>query len=453
MRWRLFLFLLIIITAGLAWSFGNGARASINENVRGLASSLNGYISFNCLDDNFAGHFVFTFPLRFNIPPCSFSQHGVNLDLDNNFSGLAWNPSLGFIDFGATTTPPDNYASTNAHCLNQCNAGNNCSACYNEVDQRVYGWAQIVSTGEWLELNSSIAPPTTMTNYLAPQPGIFSGYASSSFGAISFNCSNDSSCGAFDHKVYLWKLELKDMSAPNWSFNEACTSGARRAVFKWTRRSGTQTAYRLIINTVNSTSSPVFDSGVLPGSASQLICPGPLCAFTPAYNTSYYWWLQLWNIDNEPTEFFQFNTNVYGTSTLTDNVAGNAVANPDDPHLTFTTYKHEFPTPYFAWSPLEILVGSTTNFVSNSNYYSSAFPNSNAQNCIDGVCQFFWQVSDGAAIIANATRSTTSIIFLNNTPKSVSLQVTDPDLYTCSTSSPVLTINFALPIWKEVKAE
>lgn len=453
MRWHGFLFLLFSLTVGLALSFGNGARASINDNVRGLADSLHGYISFNCLDDDFAGHFVFTFPFRFNVPPCSFSQHGVNLNLSNNFSGLAWNPSLGFIEFGATSTPPDNYASTNANCLNQCNAGNSCSACYNEVDQRVYGWAQIVSTGEWIELNSTVAPPTTMTNSAMPQPGIFSGYASSSFGAISFNCSNNGSCGTFDHKVYLWKLEIEDMSAPNWSFNEACTSGARRAVFKWSRRSGTQTAYRVIINTTNSTSSHIFDSGILPGDALQLTCPGPLCGFNPAYNTSYYWWLQLWNEAGESTEFFQFDTNIYGDGSLTDNEDYNKAVNPDDYNLTFTTYRHEFPTPYFTWSPFEITVSSTTDFVSNSHYYSSAFPDSNAQNCVDGTCQFLWQVSDGAAIIANATRSTTSIIFINKNPKTVSLRITDPDLYICSTSSPVLTINFNLPIWKEVKAE
>jgi len=304
---------------------------------------------------------------------------------------------------------------------------------------------------DWIELNSIFAPPTTMTNFMAPVPGIFSGYASSTFGKISFNCTTEGSCGAEEYKVYLWKLELKELSAPNWSFADACSSGARRAVFKWLRRSGTQTAYRVIINTVNSTSSPVFDSGILPGAASQLVCPGALCAFTPDYDQTYYWWLQMWDQNNEPTDYFQFNTNTYGV--LTDNIAGNTASNPIDPNLTFTTYKHEFPTPYFTWSPLDILVGSSTAFVSDSHYYNSAWPNSNPQMCLDGTCQFAWQISDGAGLISNATRSTTTIVFFNKNPKTVSLQVTDPDLYTCSTSSPVLSINFDLPIWKEVKAE
>lgn len=451
MRWRHFLFLLLPLTALFLPSSFEVARASVNENVRGLASSSQGYISFNCLDDDFAGRFPFTFTFRFNVPPCSFSQHGVNLDMENKFSGLAWNPVLGFIDFAPTQSPP-NY-NFNVNCQYPCNAGNGCTACYNDENGRVFGWAYVIGNGTWIELNSAISPETTITNYLAPQPGIFAGYASSSFGAIMFNCANNGSCGTFDHKVYLWKLELKEMSAPNWSFNDACNQGAQRATFKWLRRSGTQTAYRVIVNTVNSTSSPVFDSGILSGSASQLVCPGPLCGFIPSYGTSYYWWLQLWDENNQATPFFQFNTNVYGTQSLTDNVAANTINNPDDPHLTFTSYKHEFPTPYFSWNPTDIIVGSSTDFVSNARYYTAASPNSNPQACVDGLCQFLWQISDGAGLIANATRSTTTIVFWNKNPKSVSLQITDPDLYTCSTSSPVLTINFQLPLWKEVKAE
>ncbi|MDD3285689.1 MAG: hypothetical protein PHG95_03600 [Patescibacteria group bacterium] len=451
MRLRYFLFLLLPLAALLLPSSFEVARASVNENIRGLASSSQGYISFNCLDDDFAGRFPFTFTFQFNVPPCSFSQHGVNLNFDNTFSGLAWNSSLGFIDFGSSTTPPAPNYDFNVNCQNPCNAGNNCIACYNDENERVFGWAYVIGTDDWIELNSAIMPETTITNYLAPQPGIFSGYASSSFGAIMFNCANNGSCGTFDHKVYIWKLDLKEMSAPNWSFSDACSQGARRATFKWLRRGGIQTAYRVVLSTTNSTSSPAYDSGQIAGSASQLVCPGPSCSFQPAYGTSYYWWLQLWDENGQPSELFQFDTNTFGV--LTDNIAANSINNPTNPNLTFTNYKHEFPTPYFSWSPTDIIVGSSTDFVSNSHYYTAASPGSNPQLCVDGICQFLWQISDGAGDISNATQSTTTIVFWNNNPKSVSLQIIDPDLYTCSTSSPVLTINFQLPIWKEVKAE
>ncbi|MCF7860396.1 hypothetical protein K9M09_02140 [Patescibacteria group bacterium] len=450
MRLKHLIFLLLPLTALLLSSFFNSATASENDNIRGLAhNDLYGYISFNCLDDDSSARFPFTFPISFNIPPCDFSQHGVNLDLDNNFSGMAWSPSLGFIDFSATSTPPDNYA-FNSNCTATCNVSNSCTACYNENDQRVYGWGQVISDGRWIELNGG-SPPTTMTNYTNPQPGIFSGYASSTFGAISFNCSNDSSCYSFDYKVWFWKLELREMSAPNWSFSDACDTVARKAVFKWSRRGGIQSAYRIIINTTNSTSSPVFDSGKISGTAAQITCPGALCAFTPAYNETYYWWLQLWNENDEATELFQFDTS--GTGVLTDNLAANSAANLIDPNLTFTTYKHEFPNPFFTWDPLDIIVGSSTDFISDSYYYSTAFPNSNAQLCVDGICDFAWSASDPGAIINSTTTATTSIIFINNLSQTVSLSITDPDLYTCSTSSPVLSINYNLPIWKEVKAQ
>ena len=73
MHWRHFFFILLpFLTLLLSPSF-KMVSASINDNVRGLASSSLGYISFNCLDDNFFGYFPFTFPFRFNVPPCSFS--------------------------------------------------------------------------------------------------------------------------------------------------------------------------------------------------------------------------------------------------------------------------------------------------------------------------------------------------------------------------------------------
>ena len=62
--------------------------ADASDNIRGLAyNSLYGYISFNCLDDDFVGRFPFTFPFVFHIYPCTISDHGVNLDANNNFSG------------------------------------------------------------------------------------------------------------------------------------------------------------------------------------------------------------------------------------------------------------------------------------------------------------------------------------------------------------------------------
>lgn len=423
--------------------------ASVDDNVRGRAyNDIYGMISFNCLDDDFAGTFPFIFPFPFHVGPCELSDHGVNIDNNNNFSGQAWNPILGFIDFEGTATPPDNYA-FNSNCQHQCDSSNNCIACYNDSDQHVYGWGRVVSSGIWIELNSSVSPQTTISNYLAPSPGYFSGYASSSVGVISFDCHNDNSCATNDYQVYMWKVEVKELSAPNWSYGEACSGGARKSVFKWVKRSGVQTAYRVIANTVNSTSTPVYDSGKISGTATQYICPGPLCTFTPNYNTPYYWWLMLWDENDNQMPFVQFDTRE--GHVITDNVLGNTAANPDDPYYTFTAYKHEFPDTLFDWNPHQILIGSSTEFISNSSYYNSSSPSS-PQACNDASCRYLWTCS-AYAEIDTPTNSTTTVRFYDLEPKTMTLTVTDPDNYACSTSSPLLEINFDLPLWKEVKAE
>jgi hypothetical protein len=454
MKERRFILLFLPLIAFLLTAFlsFHQAQAGTEHNIRGLASSSMGYISFNCLDDDFFGKFPMIFPFYFNVSPCSVSQHGVHLDDDNNLSGSAWSPAVGYIHFDSSSTPLALDYSFNVNCPNTCDSSNNCIACYNTTTQQVYGWGyRNASGGQWIDLDSE-SPPVTMINYDNPQPGIFAGYADSPFGQISFNCLTDNTCGINDYKVYMWKLELQEMSAPNWSFAQACSFGvARRVSFEWLRKSGTQTAYRVVANTVNNTSTPIFDSGELSGSASQLVCPSLNCDWTPNYNTSYYWWLQLRNENGEWTEMFQFNRDTYGT--LTDNIDYNNDVSPAS-RLTFTTYKHEFPYPFFVMPP-EILVGTSTPFVSDSSYYTTANPNSNAQPCLEGGdCDFLWSVSNPAtASIDEPTAHTTNITFSDITPQIVTLSITDPDKYVCSYSANTMTINFQLPIWREVKAQ
>ena len=76
---------LSVLTALLLFSNPTKALASEAHNIRGWAyNTTYGYISFNCLDDGYAGYFPFSFPFLFNIPPCYSSSYGVNLDAKNN---------------------------------------------------------------------------------------------------------------------------------------------------------------------------------------------------------------------------------------------------------------------------------------------------------------------------------------------------------------------------------
>jgi hypothetical protein len=458
----------------------------ILRNVQAATSTVRGsawwgdqlqYLYFDCLDDVVGDRLdqegnLYALPeprgFHFYATPCTSIVHHVSLDANDNLSGQAWNYSKGLVYFDATTTPPDNYA-FNANCPHTCNLSNNCWACYNETDQQVYGWGH-AADGTWIKLDSEITATTSPTKIqdwsksVLPgyniEPGIFVGYATATTGPgilspLSFNCltagDEDGSCATRgDYKVYIKNLQLHHMSAPNWSYQQACGDTALKVVLRWYIKSGTPTAYRLIFNTSNSTSSPVFDSGKITGSAIQYTCPGPLCAWTPNYGTNYYWWIQLWDEDDAPTPLYQFGTVDDHDGTLDLTTDG---GNPDNNIQTFTTYKHEFPTPYFTWDPYDVLVATTTDFTSDSDYYIDGQPAA-PQDCSGGTCQYLWTTTDTGALIASSTNATTSIIFYRATNTTVTLRVTEnsPEAYTCSLTEP-LEVNYGLPIWREVKAQ
>jgi len=441
---KTFLSLLIISAIFLLWPKSE-ARASINENIRGWAyNSSYGYISMNCLDDSFAGRFTFTFTFAFYVPPCTLSNHGVNLDDNNNFSGQAWNSILGFINFSGATAPDYLFKD---YCPSACDAGNNCTACYNEVTQKVYGWARVVNSGIWIKLDDNTVPPTTgITNYNAATPGIFSGYASSTLGVISFNCTNDSSCGTNPYEVRIGPLEIRQLTAPNWSGQQVCDSRiTNKAVLSWNKRSGQQSAYQVIVSTSNSTTSPIYNSGKVTSSANQGIVTGL------ALDTPYYWFLQLWDGDGLATAWRQFDVNKTGVvkDFLTDNSARNTQKNLIDASKTFTTYKHDFPIPSFIFPSVDVVIGTSTPFDGNgSSYYNDS---NSLQACPSGsVCAYQWSVvGDSLAVIDSPTAASTTIIFAKATSTIVNLRVTD-NSYFCSTST-VLNVNYALPLWKEIK--
>ncbi|MEI6529749.1 MAG: hypothetical protein WCN88_05155 [Candidatus Falkowbacteria bacterium] len=427
-------------------------------------------VYFNCLDDkigdrldvfqNLSGSGKYSSPnelFHFYSTPCSDLVHGVYIDSDNNFSGQAWNPTKGLISFSGTTTPPDGYGDTSPNCAHTCNNSNNCWACYNEDSQSVYGWARVDSDGTWIKLNSALTPPVKLQNCGATsvwpgygvQSGDFVGYASSTLGALSFNCKSESGgnmCGLRDYKVYISNLTIGSLSAPNWTYEQACLSTARGATLKWCKRSGTQTAYEIVVNSTNtfSTSTAICWSGKkISDFAAQYNLPNsdPTCG-SLAYNSNYYWWIRLYDETDTPTGWYQY----YG------NKSSDSDRNIDNNAYTFTTYKHEFPSPYFTWSPYEILVGTTTNFTAVlSRYYTTAAPNT-PNFCVGSNCSYLWSANDSGAIISTTTGQLTGIIFNLATSTLVTLKVTDTDNYYCSMASST-TINYGLPIWREIKAK
>ncbi len=434
-------------------------------------------VYFNCLDDkigdrlddlnnlNGSGHYPPPNDLfHFYSAPCTDIVHGVYINSNGNFSGKAWNATKGFISFNGPDTPPDGYGSTESsgHCPSKCNASNNCWACYNESNQNVYGWAKVDSDGTWIKLDSTLTPPVRIQNCTGAsiwpgndvQSGDFAGNGTSNLGNLSFNCKSEAigtnpgidTCAMRNYKVYIGNLSIGSLSAPNWTYEQACNSTARGATLKWCKRSGTQTAYEIVVDdtSILSTSTAVCWSGKKYSDfASQYNLPNsdPTCG-SLAYNTNYWWWIRLYDETDTPTGWYQY----FGNS------PSDTDGDPDNYAYTFTTYKHEFPTPYFVWSPYQILVGTSTYFsATSSRYYTTATPNT-SYTCVGNNCRYFWSTNDPGAIISSTTNPLTEIIFNLATSSTITLKVTDTDNYYCSLAS-TSRINYGLPIWREIKAK
>jgi len=475
---RKFIFLIVGFFVFSGFLLLANSADAVNSVLRGQAYWGNkGYIYFNCMDDvignrfdetnNLAGGSRYLVPpaalgFHFYAEPCVEFTHGVEMDDNNFFLGKGWNPSLGNINFeyDGSNLPPDyNFAA--AHCP-ACTSGNNCIACYDDAVQSVYGWARIELTGDWIKLDStSTVPVRLQSNDLDPvlpgysvSSGDFVGTASSALGDISFNCESEDypgigTCASRQYKVYVKNLRLGRLSAPNWSYSSACTGSALRAILRWGKLSGTQTAYEVIVNDSNimstTTGAYVCWSGKVNNpSATQYIVSdtNPDCGSRFNYNTAYYWWIRAYDEDGVPTEWYQYNSN-----TLAD-----TDQNLDGQANTFQTFKHEFPSPFFSWEPLEVMTGTSTTFTSESFVYTNAQPDL-AQSCDPSRCSYYWETTDPSATIYATTSAITDINFFTATNTTVTLTVTDNEGYVCSSSSPQFRVNYDLPIWHEIKAQ
>ncbi|MDP2736970.1 MAG: hypothetical protein Q8O59_04310, partial [bacterium] len=344
--------LMFVIAFGLSsaivyYEFGSRENvritsASASNNVTGWAWSSNvGWVSFNCTNDS---------------PACGSSNYGVSVDLTSgHFSGYAWSSSVGWISFNEIGAP--NYT-FNSGCATSgsCTAAGNCTACYNWTDSKVYGWGKILTMGDngWIKFNDTWANGVSID-----QPtGNFSGWAwnantdKSGIGWLSFNCSNDGSCGASNYKVNAdvnRPPSATALNAPNWSFSQGGQFGALKAKVGWTfsdpDAGQSEYAYQIIVNTSNSIVSPLLDTGQCTGyltpSANCKIDVGvgqfPIdSVITLNYDTPYYWWVKVWD-----------SGIVHKASTLTQYNTSSDTNNNDGAPLTFTAYKHEMPIASF----------------------------------------------------------------------------------------------------------
>jgi hypothetical protein len=494
-------FLLTALIIAASFFIARNSQATVLATLRGSAWwGSNQYLYFNCLDNN-SGDLLddpynlcggqlkyFTNPLfcgtgdyvfHFSSAACSSLSYGVYLDSSGNFSGQAWNNTKGLVNFYATTTPPDGN-STITGCQNTCSTTSGCSACYNENTQQVHGWVRIVNDGTWIKLDTPLdytgSASTTGVQiqswntasstypYYSLSPGDFIGDATTTSSSLSFNCLSEGgktgggTCGTRNYKVYIGNLQIGHLTAPNWSAAQACGNGALQAVLTWNVKSGSainnsnQAGYEVVVNNVNSFSTSsgnyVCWSGVKsPSVATQYILPSSDCHGF-AYNTAYYWWIRLFDTSGSSTPWYQFGL-ADGHNGLLDTHT-NSTADPSQ--TVFMTYKHEFPESPFSWSPTPVLTSTTTNFTSSAVYYTTAAPSSTPQTCNSANCHYLWSTTDAYASATSWTTATTSIMFQQATGTSVTLSLTDNDNYVCSTST-TFSVNYELPLWREIKAQ
>lgn len=487
-----FSFSIAVLALILFAIFNIKAASAATSTIRGAAwlGDVYKYVYFNCADDvigdlldvegNLWGSGKYPPPedkFHFYSPPCSGLIHGVYLDNTNgNLSGDAWNAVLDLISFDSTTAPPD--LAYTAACPS-CSYVSGCTACWDELSQNIYGWARVKKDGTWVRFDSGLTPPVRLQswNLATPvwpsgtlEPGDFVGTASYALNNLSLNCETElngaSNCATRNYKVYNTSLQIGRLSAPNWSEVEACSAaGALNAYLKWDIKSGVglspargQTAYEIVVseNNVLSTSTGAYTcwSGKKSSTiARQYPIPNsdPNCSAGLDYNTSYYWWIRLFDQNDVPTEWYQFGVNDGHLGTL--DVHTNRLPDPDP--KVFKTYLHEFPSPYFSMNPADPEIGSTTVFTSFSKFYTTAAP-STPQDCNNLSCAYLWTVvpmSPIPPIISSTTVANPTMTFATPSTTTITLRVTDKtDGYYCSTST-TLMINYGLPLWREIKAE
>ena len=470
-------------------SFVSSAQAAATSTIRGAAwwGDSVGYVYFNCLDDISGDQLDregnLTDPgFRFFAPPCEYNQHKVVINPDGNLSGQAWNYNKGFISFSGTSTPPDGYGPTSSSlkCPNTCNVSNDCWSCYDEENKRLYGWAQVDSTGEWIRLDSDFPaldnkPPLQLETCAASplisantsgtptsailQPGDLFGVASSSVGDLFFNCKNEADSNACANKnnyhAYVSTLTIGALTAPKFTYAQACTGSGLGATLGWCVKSGQQRGYEIVVN-LGTDFGPNPTPAQISGATCHILNNSETARSFPVhgncplvYNGHYYWWIRLYDENNEPTIWYQY----YGNSI--DDTDGNR----DNNVKTFSTFKHKFPTPYFDLPEGVVEIGEDVELRATSSvYYTDAAPTT-PQLCNDLACSYYWWSNSSYAAFSSTSSATTSVNFSQpSTSTTVSLQVTDlqpvdgQPLYYCIMTKKIDNINYGLPVWREVKA-
>ena len=390
---------------------------------------------------------------------------------------------------------------------------------YNTGTHVIDGWAKILSMGDdgWISFNCSNNGGSCGTSDYKVIANVtnseLEGWAwngnddDSGIGWISFNCkgynvcngtgdngevcSIDSDCPSAEAgscvpacNITNYKVEaqlnqkpwVNNLTAPQWTWTNSCDNDdALRASLSWTIHddsSNSISAYQLVLK--STTDLEQFNTGKCIGlnicDVGDPKCEPSECRLDPSnysnantmlytlnsgdliYNYNYKWEVRIWDDLGEPSDWKVFDTD--NGDTATD---GNPdfVFVGDGSEKTFTTYKHEFPQPYFTWSPAQPAIDEEVLFISRK---LSLYGNSDTE-CTTDDCGYSWEYTGDSAdckIGPPDNASSTIIIFkkkINYSDGDIELTVTDKSdslNYSCSTST-TFNIKQKLPMWIEAR--
>jgi hypothetical protein len=384
---NIFAFILAIsITAGAGFYLNlripeDVANASSSQNVSGFAWSENvGWISFNSLNCT-------TDPRPAGCPTGSVPDYGVNIDASTGiFSGHAWSENAGWISFdrAETGTPPGSPYNGSETYIAKLNTGTN----------QVSGWARALigkdpaSAGwdGWIKLSGSWANGVVYS----PASCYLNGFAwgADVIGWTKFQgtAQNGSPYGVLYHCPPT--AEGLVSVAPDY-----CNVGPAYS-FRWTFKDvnpgDSQTAYQV---QVFEGSTLIKDSGKISSSSNTYAPPSGIFA----YNKTYSWQLKVWDSTDLSSAW----------------ISGGS----------FTTLKHQPPTPDFTW-----VTDPDDEHELTFTDQSEAFGGSS-------VASRSWIFPDGSPGTSSASSQT--VTFSSTGTKNIYLKVTDTDGYACPVTKSV----------------
>jgi len=402
-------------------------------------------------------------------------RYAVTMDRDTgNLGGYAWNDNVGWISFASSSVPggvTNNYWT--ADCDASCTIANDCTACVNIDDEKIYGGAIVLSLGDdgWLQFDDDNIGDTTVYGLEASstESAVF-GFAwnengsvggnKTGIGWVSFNsdykicdlssvdagkmCNSDLDCPSglcVSNGSPAYAVTANFNRPPTVSSFELfpfdyCSNSALSSrptwVFDDPDAGDTQVAYQLIVDDDNDISSPLFDTGkcdefnVNPDCVASYDASAFLLhtVYTLDYDDEYFYWVRVWDNNGGVSAF-----------------AGS---------ISSTTPENEYPEPYFSWFSPDPSAKEEVKFFDESIHYSSGLPDVSV-DCDIANCSYLWE--DDVPVNFGNTPTASSTIYLIPDQNSfdVNLTVTDDSGYFCSTSTTMQGIKKKLPTWEEAK--